>query len=331
MKITISLSKKPRLRKPVLICAWPGMGEVAFKLGLYLRDKLKMEEFGTLLAPELFPPTGIWIENNLVQLPKAGIGKFYFYKNKAGSSDLIVFLSDAQPLLEHAYEYCKKILLTAKDLKVYRIFSFAAMPQPIDHTLESQVWFCATGKKLFDELNSLNLGLKTLSAGQVSGLNGLFLGVAKEFGFEGACFLGEIPLFTIQMDNPKASLAILNKLSRLLRIDIDVGGLVQSAKLMEQESDKIIEFIQQIPSETGPGPIGQDEIDKIKKSLSLQTKLPQSAREKIEKLFPEVKSNISKAAELKRELDHWNVYKEYEDRFLDLFKKPKASEEKKLN
>ena len=91
MKITISLSKKPRLRKPVLICAWPGMGEVAFKLGLYLRDKLKMEEFGTLLAPELFPPTGIWIENNLAQLPKAGIGKFYFYKNKAGSSDLIVF------------------------------------------------------------------------------------------------------------------------------------------------------------------------------------------------------------------------------------------------
>jgi hypothetical protein len=29
------------------------------------------------------------------------------------------------------------------------------------------------------------------------------------------------------------------------------------------------------------------------------------------------------ANELKAELDKWNVYKEYEDRFLDLFKKAK--------
>ena len=78
-------------------------------------------------------------------------------------------------------------------------------------------------------------------------------------------------------------------------------------------------------------PIGEDEIEKIKKSLTLYTKLPQSAREKIEKLFQEVKTNISKAAELKKELDHWNIYKDYEDRFLDLFKKPGNQEEKKPN
>jgi len=36
------------------------------------------------------------------------------------------------------------------------------------------------------------------------------------------------------------------------------------------------------------------------------------------------KTDISKANELKAELDQWNVYKEYEDRFLDLFKKTKG-------
>ena len=35
------------------------------------------------------------------------------------------------------------------------------------------------------------------------------------------------------------------------------------------------------------------------------------------------KTDISKAKELKSELDKWNVYKDYEDRFLDLFKKTK--------
>jgi len=46
-----------------------------------------------------------------------------------------------------------------------------------------------------------------------------------------------------------------------------------------------------------------------------------SIKEKIEELFSLAKSDNLKAAELKSELDKWNVYKEYEDRFLDLFKK----------
>lgn len=333
MKISISLTRKPRLRRPVLICIWPGMGEVAFKIGVYLRDKLKMEEFAVLSAPELFPPTGVWIENNLLQLPKPGVGKLYFYKNKASSNDIVLFLSDAQPLLEHAYEYCKKILTLAKELKIKSLFTFAAMPQAIDHIAQPQVWFGATDKKTADQINSLHLNIKPLASGQVSGLNGLMLGAGQSLGFEGVCLLGEIPLFTIQIENPKASLAILNKLVKIIKVEVDTSGLQEQVKSVEQEIEKLINFIhspdqQHLPAQS---PIGEDEIEKIKKSLSLYTKLPQSAREKIDKLFFEVKSNIAKAAELKKELDHWNVYKEYEDKFLDLFNSKKDKEDKKHN
>lgn len=333
MKLYLSVTKKPRLKKPVLICAWPGMGEVAFKLGAYLKDKLKMEEFASLEAPELFPPTGIWIQNNVIQLPKSGQGKFYFYKNKAGASDIVLFISDAQPLLEHAYEYCKKIIILGKELGVKKVVTFAAMPQTIDHTAIPEVWFAATSKKIAEEMENLKLGLKLLSSGQVSGLNGLLLGIAKEMGLEGACFLGEIPLFTLQIENPKSSLAILKKLAQILKLDIETSALQEQAKVMEQEIDKLIEFIQNPEAQhpSWPGPIGEEEIEKIKKSLSLQTKLPKSAIEKVEQLFQEAKQNIAKAMELKKELDQWNVYKEYEDRFLDLFKKPKDKEEKQHN
>jgi len=54
--------------------------------------------------------------------------------------------------------------------------------------------------------------------------------------------------------------------------------------------------------------------------------LPLSAKQKIEELFSLSKKDISRAAELKAELDKWNVYKEYEDRFLDLFKKKKSED-----
>ena len=41
---------------------------------------------------------------------------------------------------------------------------------------------------------------------------------------------------------------------------------------------------------------------------------------KIEKLFNAAKADLSQAGELKKELDRWNIYKDYEDRFLDLFR-----------
>ena len=46
-----------------------------------------------------------------------------------------------------------------------------------------------------------------------------------------------------------------------------------------------------------------------------------SDRERIETLFAQAKSDRTKAFELKHVLDRLGVFKEYEDRFLDLFKK----------
>lgn len=48
--------------------------------------------------------------------------------------------------------------------------------------------------------------------------------------------------------------------------------------------------------------------------------LPQSANEEIEEMFAKVRGGDMDPAELKKELDRWGVYGEYEDRFLNLFR-----------
>ncbi len=48
--------------------------------------------------------------------------------------------------------------------------------------------------------------------------------------------------------------------------------------------------------------------------------LPIAARDEIEKLFDEVRAGDTSPSVLKRELDRWGVYRQYEDRFLDLFR-----------
>ena len=319
----IKITKRPRLKNPHLIVAWPGMGEVAFKAAQYLVENLKAEEFAEILPEDFFYLTSSIVQEGILRLPELPSGKFYYWKNpvKTANNDLIIFISDAQPDLVKAQEYCQRILSFARNLKVKMLISFAAMPQPIDHTRASNVWFSATSAQLCNSLKKYNLNI--LSEGQISGMNGLFLGVAKKEGFQGFCLLGEIPLYTIQIENPRASYAVLEALTKILNIQMDLNHLLDQAHIMEDEINKLLDYLK---IGTPLGPIGEEEIERIKKTLSQLTKLPVSVKEKIEKLFTQAKADISKANELKQELDKWNVYKEYEDRFLDLFKKKKEKE-----
>jgi proteasome assembly chaperone (PAC2) family protein len=316
----IKYIKKPRLKNPILIVAWPGMGEVAFKAATFLIDKLKAEEFATLASKDFFYLVESYVHDGVLDLPELPFNKFYFYKSKAGKNDLIIFLSDAQPDLYMAEEYCQKIMSVAKAYKVKRIVSFAAMPQPIDHNQPASVCFASTDAKINEELKKG--GLQMLTEGHISGLNGLFLGMAKRDGIGGFCLLGEIPLYTIQIENPKASQAVLDSLKKLFDLPLDFSDLTDQVHAMEAQINGLLDYLKLGPT---PGPIGEEEIEKIKKSLNQLTKLPVSIKDKIEKLFSQANSDITKANELKSELDKWNVYKEYEDRFLDLFRKSKDS------
>lgn len=312
--------KRPKLKNPYLICAWPGMGEVAFKAATYLVEKLKAEEFAEILPEEFFYLTASVVREGVLSIPELPYSKFYYWKNKTGKNDLIIFVSNAQPDLTKAEEYAKRIIYIAKFFKAKLVVNFAAMPQPIEHTQAPHVWFTATSRELSNNFKRYNFNL--LSEGQISGMNGLFLGIAKREGFPGICLLGEISLYTIQIENPKASYAVLEALQRILNTHFDLNGLLDQAHIIEGEINKLLDYLK-IGPQGQAAPIGEEEIERIKKSLSQLTKLPASVKEKIEHLFEQTKSDIAKANELKAELDKWNVYKEYEDKFLDLFKKSK--------
>jgi len=313
----IKITKRPRLKKPYLIVAWPGMGEVAFRAATYLVEKLNAEEFASLNAEDFFYLAGSMVKDGLLSASDLPESKFYFWKNKKGRNDLIIFLSNAQPDLARAEGYSKIIIQVAKSLKVDKVVSFASMPQGIDHTQDPGVWFAATSQDLSNDLKRFNF--KSLKEGLISGMNGLFLGIAKRENIDGFCLLGEIPLYTIQIENPKASRAVLEALFAITGIRVDSSGLFMQAQAMEDEINKLLDYLKL--GSAASGPIGEEDIEKIKKTLNQLTKLPVSVKERIEQFFAQAKTDISKAHELKVELDKWNIYKEYEDRFLDLFKK----------
>ncbi|MFH1505344.1 MAG: PAC2 family protein [Candidatus Omnitrophota bacterium] len=310
----------PKLKDPVFIAAWPGMGEVAYRSALFLKEVLGFKVFAKLQAHRFFKPAAITVEKGIIDIPDIPVGFFYYYKAGRNSQDIILFLGEAQPPLEYAEALSAVIVSFVKKYKASAMFTFAAKPEPIDHKSPSRVWVASTHNeflKTFEKLDS-----KILKNGQISGLNGIILGVGKRKGLKGICLLGEIPFYTVQIENPKAAQSILNTVSKYLKLNLDLSSIVKRSKFIEAEIDKLITYLKgESPQALGPMPLSEEDIEKIKKDLAAYTKLPQSARENIENLFNQAEKDITLANKLKKELDHWNVYKEYEDKFLDLFRK----------
>ena len=70
----------PRLKNPIFICAWPGMGEVAYKTALFLKEALDLKVFAKLEARSFFKPQAVIVEKGIIELPTIPAGFFYYKK-----------------------------------------------------------------------------------------------------------------------------------------------------------------------------------------------------------------------------------------------------------
>jgi len=324
----IKFYKVPELKKPYMIAAWPGMGNVALGAARYLRKKLRAIPFAEIEPFNFFNPTGVLIKDRIIEMTSLPENKFYYWKGL--DHDLIIFIGEAQPALDKDYEFASKVLDVAEKFGVKRVYTFAAAPAPIPHTKKPKVWCAATSKELLEDLVKYDVVL--MEEGHISGLNGLLLGSAKEREIDGVCLLGELPYYTTQIENPKSSQAVLEVLIRILDIKVDIREIEVSAKHTEEEIEKLDREARETMSKfmdylkQAEKPIDSEDIERIKKVFDMYTRIPESAKNKIDQLFSEARKDISRADELKAELDKWGAFGIYEDKFLDLFKKGKRQE-----
>lgn len=237
----VKIRRTPRLVNPSLIAAWPGVGNVALIAVTYLKDKLKAKPLGELDPQGFFDLGGVFIKDNLIEMPEFPHSAFYYWKRKknAKGNDLLIFLSEAQPTIG-AYEYVSKVLDIAQSLGVNRVYTVAAAVTE-HHPDEPRVLGAATTPKLLEELKQY----KVVLSGDfyVAGLNGLLVGAAKERGLEGICLLGETVRYAAKLANPRSSQAVLEVLTEMLKVKIDLSELKEladgSEKQLKQIGDEI--------------------------------------------------------------------------------------------
>lgn len=311
------MTEEMKLVKPWMVAVWPGIGQVAISAGYYLMSKLGMHALAEFSPRELFDVDHVEVKDGLITTGRLPRSRLFLWKDPQGKRDIVVFIGEAQPPLGK-YAFCHRLVELAQQLGVERLFTFAAMATQMHPQHASKVFAAATKEDTLNELKRFDI--EVLKEGHIGGLNGIVLGVAAEAGMCGTCLLGEMPHIFAQVPFPQASLAVLQVFTKLAGIEIDLAELFQQAREVGEKLGEILATVERsMGQEQEEGPefptaYASEELD--------EPRLPPADEQRLEGLFEQAKENRSKAYELKNELDRLGVFKDYEDRFLDLFKMP---------
>ncbi len=326
--------------KPWMIAAWPGMGNVALIAAGYLVQQLEMQQGDDLPQRDHFDVAEVAAKDGIVAPVRLPRGIFFRWTNPGLGRDLVVFISEAQPS-SGSIAYTTELLAVAAEMGVERVVTFASLASGLHPSENPKVSGVATDRLTLDELRRAEV--ESIPDGEIGGMNGLLIGVAAGQGMAGMCLLAEIPFFAMRVPNPKAARAALSVFSVLAGIDISLEAidkqaafvdralieameqLEAQAKQEEEESQEKKARRQDEPSDPSEPPTAEGEIPLDLPPAPVRardgTEIDPASIARLEQLFEEAKRNPSEAVKLKAELDRLGVFKRYEGRFLDLFRR----------
>lgn len=344
-----------RLTDPWLLAVWPGMGNVALGAGSYLLEKLQPDALFSVPAGDFFDLGQVQVRDGVVGPARFPENRFFGWKNPSGGRDLVIFVGEAQPSAR-GYAFCEGLLRTAQGLGVKRVITFASMVTPQHPTAPSRTFAVATSETLLQEVRQDEPNVGVLTEGAISGLNGTLLAAAAAQGLEGVCLLAEVPQIAANVPYLKAAHAVLEVFVRLVSMKLDLGDLAAQAARVEKG---LLQLIQQLgamaaqaqqqalngEAEGTTAEGGRDEDDdddgpdlRAERSREARTsgddeaplgrsKLDASTLAQVEELFLRAVGDREQALRLKELLDQHGAFKEFEDRFLNLFRRePTAGE-----
>jgi uncharacterized protein len=68
------------IKSPIMLAAWPGVGNVGIRAVDYLRRKLKLDPLAEIEAPEFTIPEAVIVDKGQVQMPLMPRNMFYYKK-----------------------------------------------------------------------------------------------------------------------------------------------------------------------------------------------------------------------------------------------------------
>jgi proteasome assembly chaperone (PAC2) family protein len=310
-----------------LVAAWPGMGAVAILAAETLVNALHAERIAEQTFDAWFDVGRVTVDEGVLTPAPRPRGFLFSWKNPVPAGrDLLIFLAEAQPE-SRQWEYCDAVLDFVRPHGVSRVVTFAAMASPSEPADAARVFAAGTSRHVVQPLPK---DVVRMTDGEIGGLNGILVAAAAARGLDGLCLLGEFPFFATQVPNPKAAAAVLRTFSRLVDVPLDVRPLDLQARKVQRRLEQLLRQMrdEQARNAEAREAAQEDETEDVETDGDAPETGPEPShrladadRRRIEQMFEQAAADRTKALALKAELDRLGAFKEFEDRFLDLFRR----------
>ena len=286
LKESLTFYQSPKLSKPILVMGfegWADAGRVSSGTVAYLRDKLGARRLAEIRPDEfyLFGPTGlearrppIDVENGLVKALDTPTTRFWFYQNQSSDQDLIISLGPEPELAWN--KYVQVVLDFAQELNVERIYTIGGTFDRVPHTIEPIITALVSEPSLIDEMREYGIGLANYQG--PTAIHSLVLVSAGRRGIRTVGLWGHAPHY-IQVPNTKVCYHLLLKLSKMLKLSLNLDNVKRAAEYLDAQVNEVInqkaelkEYIRGLEEEYRQGkpegePLREDIIKEIEEFL----------------------------------------------------------------
>lgn len=228
----------PELEDPVLICAFSGWndgGEAATSAAGYLRDRWEARRFADLDPEEFFDfqvsrPTVRLVDGVTRRLDWPAND---FFHASPFDRDVALFIG-IEPNVRWR-TFSGAILDAAREMGVRSVVLLGAFLADVPHTLPTPVTGSAPDAAAAEEL-----GLSGSRYEGPSGIVGVLHHAAGEMGMRVVSLWGAVPHYLPSGPNPKAALALVEKLSHYLKLRVETDTLARAAESWERQITDMI-------------------------------------------------------------------------------------------
>lgn len=131
-------------------------------------------------------------------------------------------------------EFCEELLAVVQGLGPVLAVSLGCVSAEVAHTQDLPVRAFTQNAEL-----AATLGASATAHEGFTGITGVMADACDEAGIPALRMWGSVPSYVSAPPSPKATLAIIEELDRLLGLSIDAGGLPERAALWESNLDEL--------------------------------------------------------------------------------------------
>src|SRR4051794_37879500 len=246
----------PRLRSPVLVCAFRGWNDAAGAASAALgavADSFDAEPIAEIDPEDYFDfqatrPTIVlsegqtrkieWPQNDLIAIRIPGAER-----------DLVLF-DGTEPNLRWR-TFSETIATAADALGVEMVITLGALIAEVSHTLPVPITGLASNEELVEELE-----LERSSYEGPTGIVGVLHDLCRRNGLDSASLWAAVPSYVAAVPNPKAALPLLRRLEGVTGIAVEASDLEEETADYEEQigravaaNPEIEELVQRIEAE----------------------------------------------------------------------------------